>query len=455
MGYINRLTRDLDRWIDQGWVAAEQRQLILADAGSRSRSWSAAGALAILGAVLLAMSALSFVAANWDGMPRIMRLGLILSALWATLLGSGRALDRGAPVLGHAIAVLGAALFGIAIMLTAQIFNMSSFRNTAVLIWTMAALAMAIILPSRPVLILGSLLGALWVGMETANPFMPDILWSYLPLWLTTAVLASRMRSLVCFNLLSFGLFVWISHAMWDVYETGRLSQLEWAVSETLIAATIALAGAHARDWKLTGGGVVAGWGASLTLVGGFVAQTQLENFVRWQNSAYQSGSPDERWAALVDIEASAYPVIVGIAIAVIIALAVSRYLRGALSVVHAAGFSLAAGFAALLPALTLAAGPEQVLALRVVLGTAFYALTIILILLGARHGRRFIGGLGIVGFIAQTLYVYSETFGDLLDMALFFLVGGLILFALCAGLMRWQKRLAGVLPPGQTGEGS
>lgn len=99
MSYKTRLGRDLDHWIGQGWVDATHRDDILADAARRSTSWSTTGALAILGAALLAMSALTFVAANWDAMPRLIRFGLLVSALLVSMLAAGRALDRGAPAL--------------------------------------------------------------------------------------------------------------------------------------------------------------------------------------------------------------------------------------------------------------------------------------------------------------------------------------------------------------------
>ena len=113
MSYLNRLRLDLDRWIEAGWVGADHREAILSDVSQRSGQWSAASALAILGAILLGAAALSFVAANWADLPRILRILIILSALWAAHLGAGHALDNGQPTLGHALALLAAALFGM------------------------------------------------------------------------------------------------------------------------------------------------------------------------------------------------------------------------------------------------------------------------------------------------------------------------------------------------------
>ena len=59
---------------------------------------------------------------------------------------------------------------------------------------------------------------------------------------------------------------------------------------------------------------------------------------------------------------------------------------------------------------------------------------------------------MGVAAFIGQTLYVYGETFGGLLDTALFFLVGGLILFAMSFGVWRWKRRQQRPAAPAQSG---
>lgn len=214
--YLKRLARDLDRWISDGLVAAQNRQAILDSAAPSPRRWSAAGAAAILGAILLALAALSFVGANWSELPKIARFALILGALWASLGSAAAAFARGAPALGHALALLGAALFGAAIMLTAQTFNMSAFRNTGVLIWAAGALATALVIPSRPVLVLAAGVGALWAGLEVNNPLTPGPHWAYLALWFVTAAAALRMTSSVTLHLLAACLVFWIGHTLYE-----------------------------------------------------------------------------------------------------------------------------------------------------------------------------------------------------------------------------------------------
>ncbi|WP_417492752.1 DUF2157 domain-containing protein [Maricaulis sp.] len=437
MGYRARLARDLERWIAAGWVEASHRPAILADVDAQPGRWNAAGALAILGAALLAMSALSFVAANWDVMPRLLRFGTIVLALWAALLGAGRAFDRGAPVIGHALALLGAALFGAAIMLTAQTFNMTSFRNTAVLVWAAAAGTIALVLPSRPVLILATGLGALWAGMEIFNPYSPGIVWGYLPLWGLTAALAHRLGSRVSFNLLSLALFGWIAHVLWEQQSVQQLDKMQGFTAAILIAAAIGLIAAHARDRGIAGGGVLAAWGISFALLGAYLLQWPLDG-IRNFTAEHETGL---------------FNAIAALAVVTIALASWRRVATGDAGWTTALAYLAAGLMAAMIPALVSAAGPEMLFAVRILIGAIFYALCVAMIVQGTRPGRSFVGGLGIAGFVLQTLYVYAETFGGLLDTALFFLLGGAILFGLSLGLLRLRRQQVAAAPPAPSTE--
>ena len=98
-----------------------------------------------------------------------------------------------------------------------------------------------------------------------------------------------------------------------------------------------------------------------------------------------------------------------------------------------------AAALLSALPFLARAVGPEAVAALRIGVGAAVYAVAIGLILQGARSDRRVIGGVGVAAFIVQSVYVYATLFGDLLDTAVFFLVGGAVLLGLALAAARWR----------------
>lgn len=425
-GYLKRLARDLDRWIADGLVPAGNREAILSSAARPQRRWNAAGAAAILGAVLLGLAALSFVAANWNELPRLARFAIIIAALCASYGGAAAAFARSNAALGHALALLGAALFGAAIMLTAQTFNISAFRNTGVLIWAAGALITAIAIPSRPVLILAAGLGALWAGMEAGNPFAPGPVWAYLALWAATALAAVRLHSAATMHLLAAGLIVWTGHMLFEVLGQAVLDARFGAAAFTLVTGALAIAASLARARGHEGADVLAGWAATAAALGALA----LQGAGGWAGEA--EGAPLIR-----------YGLIAGAAGAVIAAGLALRLRAGSLTPVAVAGLAAAGGFIALFPLL-----PLDALAADLLLGAAVYAGAAALVIAGAAPGRRFAGTLGVTVFALQSLYVYTRLFGDLLNTAAFFLIGGLLLIALSVLIGRWARRQTGTQAP-------
>jgi uncharacterized membrane protein len=421
--YTKRLMRDLDRWIEAGLVPAENREAILSNVAPEPGRWSAQGAAAILGAVLLALAAISFVAANWAELSRVVRFAVILGALWASYAGAALAFARKNAAVGHALALLGAALFGGAIVLTAQTFNLSAFRNTGVLIWAIGALATAVIIPSRPVLILAAVVGGGWMISEAQNPLAPAILWAYPLVFAVSAAAASRLQSNVTMNLLALTLGWWLAHTLHEVHQLFGLEGMAAAVCFALICGAIALAAGLLRSRGLHGAGVLAGWGAAGAAAGLFTFQLAFD----------LDGEPQL---------SGAYALIAAPALVLALGLLVWQVRAQILGRSAAVGLGAAAVISAALPVAALSAGEGVAAALQVIVGASVFAAAAVLILIGASPGRRTAGAVGVVLFTAQAIYVYAELFGGLLGTAAFFFVGGVLMIVLSVILTRIARRL-------------
>jgi uncharacterized membrane protein len=422
MSYRKRLGADLDRWIGRGLVPAENRKAIMADITPARAGWSASGAAAILGAVLLSFAAISFVAANWEAIPRMARFALLIAALLASFAGSGAAFARNNRTAGHALAVLGAALFGAAIALTAQTFNMSAFRNTGILIWTVGALVTAAIIPSRPVLILAALLGAFWAGSEAVNPLTPGQIWGYAPVWVVTAGLAWRLKSVITLHLLGLALLVWAGHLLMETTAEAFSDQARAAVY-ALITGAMAMGFAAQRDRQVFGAGVLSAWLGAGALAAGFAVQ-----------------SPD---LAGDTLPVALYWTLSGAGLIALVLAASIRTIRGGLGLGAAIAFIAGGLAAAALPAIYVLAPEGAAFIVEIAAGAAIYAAAVALILIGARPGHRAAGVLGVIGFITETLYVYGVLFGGLLSTAVFFAAGGLLLLAVSVLINRVARRIA------------
>jgi uncharacterized membrane protein len=188
--YERRLSRDIDRWQAAGIVSAETATAMRADVAGRARGIaSLAPVLAILGAVLLAFAAMSFVAANWQEMSKLLRLALLLGGLWATYGVAGALSSRASPAFADAAILLASALFGASIMLIAQMYHIDGHPPDAVLTWAFGTLLAGVALRSNPALALAMILVGLWSGWETSISDRTH--WPFLAGWLAvTAALA-------------------------------------------------------------------------------------------------------------------------------------------------------------------------------------------------------------------------------------------------------------------------
>jgi hypothetical protein len=124
MAYRRRLERDLDRWIEAGHVAANRREAMLAMVAD-PRRLDAATALAWVGAALLGVSIIAFIAANWDGLPRLVRLLVVLTLFASAIGGAAWAAHRSRAGLANALATLAALIFAAAVGLVGQIFDIA------------------------------------------------------------------------------------------------------------------------------------------------------------------------------------------------------------------------------------------------------------------------------------------------------------------------------------------
>ncbi len=223
-GYRARLERDLARWRERGWISEAAAQEIRRDVAARGRGIGLPTTLAVLGAVLIGFAAMSFVAANWQEMPRVARLGLLLAGLWACYGLAGWLLARGLDGFGHAAVLAGVGLFGAGIMLIAQMYHIDGNPPDAVLTWAAGALVAGVLLRSNPALALAMLLVGLWSGWQTG--LSEAVHWPFLIGWSAVAAALLWRRWRPGLHLSALVLSVWIvslgyllqdGHAHWAV----------------------------------------------------------------------------------------------------------------------------------------------------------------------------------------------------------------------------------------------
>lgn len=120
--YKDRLKQDLDRWISAGLVSADKRDAMLAMIPD-ARRLDAATALAWVGAILAGVAIIAFVAANWDGLPRLARFAILIGAFLSLTSAGAWGAHVNRPLFSNMMLTIAALVFAASIGLTGQIFD--------------------------------------------------------------------------------------------------------------------------------------------------------------------------------------------------------------------------------------------------------------------------------------------------------------------------------------------
>lgn len=157
----------LERWRNAGLIdddtAGRIRDFESSQAPTAKTRWAAAIAWGF-GALLIGTGIISFVAANWEGMPQTLKMGLIL-----LLTGGFHAAAGFFPkvrALHLALHGIGTACLGAGIALAAQIYNLSSDWNGWMLLWAFGACIGYWLIRDWLQLILAALLIPAWLTAE-------------------------------------------------------------------------------------------------------------------------------------------------------------------------------------------------------------------------------------------------------------------------------------------------
>ncbi len=212
-----QLRRLVDSWNGQGVIEPDQAARIyrLHDLENAHAAgfWDIfLGFVYIVGAVLIGVGIISFVAFHWAGMDRWLKLALI-SLLMAGFYISGFVLWRGngkMPRLGHTLSLIGTLVFGANIGLVSQIFHIRGQVENAFLVWSIGAFAAGYLLWSTPNMVVGC--GALFFWFVSGvRHYLGGELW-FFPILFVLAVapfiVLKRSNVLLVLTLLSLCFYV-------------------------------------------------------------------------------------------------------------------------------------------------------------------------------------------------------------------------------------------------------
>lgn len=167
VNHATRLKGEIDRWQAAGLIEAETAGRLRADVEARGGAgFSFAAVLSAFAALLFGAAILLFVAANWEDIPRLVRVGLVLLLILAGYAFGAVAALRGHPRLAEAGHIVGIAAFGGGMALVGQMYHLSGDESQALLVWCAAAALSAAILRSSALAAAAVALATAWMWSE-------------------------------------------------------------------------------------------------------------------------------------------------------------------------------------------------------------------------------------------------------------------------------------------------
>ena len=164
--FVSRLREEVDAWRQDGTVTAEQAQAILARypdyvpgfEASRRRQGLVTG-LSILGGILIGLGVITFFAANWDEIPKNVKLASLIIGM-ALSYGAGYAIWQRSGPTPYAVSfvLLGCIIYGAGVHLIGQLYHISVDHPNLSLFWFLGVAPLAYVTRSRPVMFLAVVL---------------------------------------------------------------------------------------------------------------------------------------------------------------------------------------------------------------------------------------------------------------------------------------------------------
>jgi uncharacterized membrane protein len=440
--FIARLAKELPEWTARGWVqAGAERAILDYVAAQRAGTPWLTYAFSVLGVLLLGSGVITYFAANWGTIPKLVKLVILFGSMWLAYGAAWHALrDHHAPLLGQALLLLGAILFGANIMLIAQIYHIDAHFPNGVLLWSLGALVAAYLVRSQPLLAAAIVLGWLWTTLEFDFwSGRHHAHWPFLALWAAFLPLLYRHRFRAALHLALVAL-LW-----WSVYSFG-VAGLFWNTGSKLYLAQVYLL-AYLAMFLL---GMLF---ATTERLADFARPVQRYAVFAALASAYvltspslQSGQWTQLWGAKTLREAAGgnYIAATIAALALVVGLALwhRRRTGGAGRPAYLKWGQGLIGAIAVLMLANLFLGGASGGWVAIAFNLLFFAGLLWLLYAGMHGDDRFLVNLAFVFFGLTLLTRYFDTFWTLLNRSFFFMAGGLLLIAGGYALERKRRQI-------------
>jgi len=431
--FVGRLKKEMPDWVEKGWLEASAGEHILASVGGHKKR-GVSTAFAILGVLLFGSGVITFFASNWDEISKLVKLIILFVSMWAVFAAALWSHFRASYAwLSEPMLLLGVILFGVNIMLIAQIYHIDSHYPDGVFVWGLGALLVAWLMKSKSAFVASVLLVLLWTGMEAFD--FKAFHWQFMLVWGIQILLLIRCDWRGMLHFLAVSFLFWAVSSYFSLLQISSNSNIVYLMQNYFIFYLILfLLGMHLSLKTATESyGEIMQRYAAVAALGCFYILT-FPDFLQckhWGAGSYGLRSPADNLWLWITAEL----------LLVLIYLALwhrkrtlQQHTRQAY---HIWGMGLLG--AMLLVMLVNMAPLDANPLIAVMFNLVYFSMLIWLIFFGMRTGNSHLVNISFLFFGITLLSRYFDTFWGLLDRSLFFMAGGVVLIVL--GVILEKKR--------------
>ncbi|OGT70357.1 MAG: hypothetical protein A3H44_01485 [Gammaproteobacteria bacterium RIFCSPLOWO2_02_FULL_57_10] len=423
--FKNDLAREIRQWVDEGLVSTAQARDICARYGldydnlhDKALGYTV---LVALGYFFIGLALITLIGANWNEIPREMRMGGLVALTGATQIFGLQKFRNGNEEGAARIFFLGNLFYGASIILIAQIYHLGEHMADGVFWWALGTLPFTLISPTFLLGLQTLSLALIWLFMEASSGFYPALF----PLFIAGSafVLSRGDRSPLLFlaTVLATLFHIEYSLAIWWSND-GRA---EFLVEHVLIAIAFCLLAWSVGQWLLQQarergreyGEVLQQWSLHFFLI-----------FMLIMSFA-------EPWEELIGAEISRLVAMMLVLLVLLVCWAAAVFLALRIDRVKQVAALIAVNVFILVVVMTdvLAEMSAAAVTLQIFTNLALIAVGVAMILSGVRTGTSRHFFLGIVVILVTAFCRYFSLIGNY--------VGGAILFIVFATVMLGAAR--------------
>lgn len=210
--------KELDHFESSGLITGEQKTGIL-EIYEIKAGLNFIRVVVTIGAILVGLGILSFIASNWDGISHFVKL-LIIFGVFGGVNLAGYIISDNNPRTGRSLIYLGALAYGAGIFLIGQMYNFGGDFPTAFLLWSLGLLPMSFELRDKYLMLFANILFGVYLFASFDQGF-PYAGWVGVPITYLAFNYFNKSRLLLFFaNLtsLSFLLLIAVRYEVKGLY---------------------------------------------------------------------------------------------------------------------------------------------------------------------------------------------------------------------------------------------